>query len=246
MKNREIFKILFLLILSSPVLIAQTEKNIDHQNLLWTRYCTQLTLNDKWSVHSEFDNRIFVKPVKENLFVARVQLRNKLTDKIELGAGFAYFSVATQDSEVVLGFNVPEYRGQQDISVKQSLGKIILIHRYQIEERFFHDFNKEGLVDGTTFFLRFRYRLQGDYAFWKNEEQYLKAIISDEIMINGGNKIIKNTFDQNRIYAALQFGISPSLAAEVGYLNSFQQRASGVDYFDRNIIRISIYHKLKI
>jgi hypothetical protein len=239
-------KIFFLLILSSPVIMAQTEKNISHQNLLWTRYCNQLELNNKWSVHSEFDNRIFVNPIEQNVFVVRFQGRYKTKEQIELGVGFAYFSVATQDPEVDLGFNVPEYRGQQEVSIKQSLGKITLTHRYQIEERFFRNFNKGGLVDGTTFFLRFRYRLQGDYNVWKSEKQYLKAIVSDEIMINAGNKIIKNTFDQNRIYAALQFGISPSLAAEVGYLNSFQQRASGVDYFNRNIIRFSIYHKLKI
>jgi hypothetical protein len=248
--NKGIFRMRLLKLLSifffSIGVKAQTEKNIDHQNLLWTRYCNQLELNNKWSVHSEFDNRIFVNPIEQNLFVVRFQGRYKAKEQIELGAGFAYFSVATQDPGIKTGFDVPEYRGQQDISVKQSLGKITLTHRYQMEERFFRNFNKGGLADGTTFFLRFRYRIQGDYTFWKKEQQYLKAIISDEIMINGGNKIIKNTFDQNRIYAALQFGINPSLAAEVGYLNSFQQKASGVDYFDRNIIRISIYHKLKI
>jgi len=246
MGKRKIFKIFFLLILSSPVLVAQTEKNIDHQSLLWTRYCNQLTISNKWSVHSEFDNRVFINPIEQNLFVARVQGRYKAKEQIELGAGFAYFSVATQNPEVDLGFNVPEYRGQQEVSVKQSLGKIMLTHRYQIEERFVHNFDKEGLVDGTTFFLRFRYRIQGDHDLWKSEKQYLKAIVSDEIMFNAGDKIIKNTFDQNRFYVGLQLGINPSLATEIGFLNSFQERASGVDYFNRNIIRFSIYHKLKI
>jgi hypothetical protein len=51
--------------------------------------------------------------------------------------------------------------------------------------------------------------------------------VSDEIMINGGNKI-KNTFDQNRVYAAVQVGVSPVVALELGYLNSFQERASGL------------------
>ena len=65
-------------------------------------------------------------------------------------------------------------------------------------------------------------------------------------MINAGKNIIFNTFDQNRIYAGLQYGISSAVALELGYLNSFQQRATGVDYFDRNIIKVSIFHKLKI
>jgi hypothetical protein len=44
----------------------------------------------------------------------------------------------------------------------------------------------------------------------------------------------------------LQYGISKAFAVELGYLNSFQQRASGVDYYDRDIIRLSIYHKIKL
>ena len=231
--------------LISSFINAQTEKNIDHQTILWTRYNNQLTVNDKWSIHSEFDNRLFIKPVKENLFVFRVQGRYKIKE-IEIGAGLAYFSVYTQVPEVDPGFTVPEYRLQQDVTTKQNWGKIVINHRYQIEERFIHNFDKTGLTAGTSFSLRFRYRIQGSCDVWKNDKQYLKGILSDEIMINAGSKIVKNTFDQNRIYVALQWGISKTISTEIGYLNSFQQRASGVDYFNRNIIRFSIYHKLRI
>jgi hypothetical protein len=63
-------------------------------------------------------------------------------------------------------------------------------------------------------------------------------------MINGGTKLSKNT-DQNRVYAAVQVGVSPVVALELGYLNS-QERANGVDYFNRDIIRFSFIHKVKI
>jgi hypothetical protein len=236
----------FFFIVTNYFLNAQTEKNIDHQNLIWTRYYNQLELNDKWSIHSEFDNRVFIGPISQNLFVVRVQGRRKFSEQVELGAGFVCFSVSTQDPEVILGFNVPEYRGQQDITWKQNWHKIGIVQRYQIEERFFQNFDREGLTSGTTFFWRFRYRLQGEYTFWKKENQYLKAIVYDEIMINAGKNVVYNTFDQNRIYVAMQYGVNKNLALELGYMNSFQQRASGVDYYDRNIIRFSIYHKLKI
>jgi hypothetical protein len=234
------------LFLTCSFLYSQTEKNIDHQSLLWTRYYNQLTINDKWSLHSEFDNRIFINPIEENLYEFRIQGRYKINKKIELGAGFSYFSVATQDPEVTADFNVPEYRGQQDISWKQDIGKITLAHRFQVEERFFHNANKEGLLPGTTFFWRFRYRLQGEYSFWKKENQFLKILLSDEIMMNGGKNVIKNALDQNRIYAALQYGVNKNIALELGYLNSFQQRASGVDYYNRDIIRFTFFHKINL
>lgn len=237
---------LFFFFLGCAIVQGQTEKNIDHQSIFWSRYYNQLTINNKWSLHTEFDNRVFIKPIEQNLYVIRMQGRYKINEKVEAGAGFAYFSVATQDPETTTDFNIPEYRGQQDIVWKQNIGRITLNQRVQIEERFIHNADKTTLLPGTTFFWRFRYRIQGDYALWHDENQFLKAIVSEEILCNGGKKIIKNIFDQNRIYAALQYGINKNIAFELGYLNSFQQRASGVDYFNRDIIRFSIFHKIKI
>ncbi|MDR6843950.1 DUF2490 domain-containing protein [Flavobacterium granuli] len=237
---------IFCLLLLSLVCKAQTEKNVDHQSLLWTRYSNQLTLNNKWSIHSEFDNRVFISPFEENLYLVRIVGRYKINKDIDLGVGVSYFSVATQVPEVTNDFRTPEYRGQQDIIWKHDYGNITLGQRFQVEERFFHNANKDGLQPGTTFNWRFRYRLQGEYSCWKKESQYLKAIVYDEIMINAGENIDKNTFDQNRIYAALQYGINKNIALELGYLNSFQQRPSGVDYFNRDIIRFTFFHKIKL
>jgi opacity protein-like surface antigen len=242
MKTIKIFCLLLVCLTSK----AQTEKNVDHQSLLWTRYYNQLTLNNKWSIHTEFDNRIFMNPVEENLYVIRLQGRYKINTNLEVGGGFAYFSVATQDPDVSFDFKIPEYRAQQDIVYKQDFGRFTLNQRFQVEERFIHNANKQELISGTTYFWRFRYRLQGEYSCWKKENQYLKAIVHDELMINGGDNVVKNTFDQNRIYAALQYGINKNIALELGYLYSFQQRASGVDYFDRDIIRFSFYHKINL
>nr|WP_315147832.1 DUF2490 domain-containing protein [uncultured Flavobacterium sp.] len=241
--NRIVFFYFLLFCIGSN---AQTEKNIDHQSLLWTRYYNILTLNNKWSLHSEFDNRIFLNPVEHNLFLVRMLSRYKINSNVVIGAGLVYFSVDTQVPEQTFNFDIPEYRAQQDITWKQALGKILVSNRFQVEERFFHNANKEGLIPGTTFFWRFRYRLQGEYDFWKKENQYLKAIVYDELMVNGGKNVIKNTFDQNRIYGAFQYGITKNIALELGYLSSFQQRASGVDYFDRDIIRFTFFHKINL
>lgn len=236
--------IFFLLI--SAFTQAQSQKNIDNQSILWTRYYNQLLLNEKWALHSEFDNRIFTNPIKQNLYVIRVQGRYKINNNLETGIGVVYFSVATQEPEFNNTFNIPEYRGQQDITWKQKIGKVTLNQRFQLEERFIGRSDNLALLRGTTFSWRFRYRLQGEYTFWKKEKQLLKAVVSDEIMFNFGKQIIKNTFDQNRIYAAIHYGLNTNLAIELGYLNSFQRRANGIDYFNRDIIRFSIFHKIKL
>ena len=239
------------IILSLPLFFvlfsqAQTEKKIDNQSILWSRYYNLLTLNEKWSLHSEFDNRLFLKPVTENLFVIRSQVRYKATNTIELGGGVGYFPVATQDPENTTDFMIPEFRGQQDVVWKNTIGKIQLSQRFQIDERFIRNASKTGLLPGTTFNWRFRFRIQAEYDIWKKDNRYLKTIVYEEILLNAGKSIVKNTFDQNRVYAALQYGFNKKIAVELGYLNSFQQRDSGVDYYDRDIIRLSIFHKLKL
>ena len=225
---------------------SQTEKNVDHQSLLWTRYYNMLTLNNKWSIHTEFDNRVFINPVEENLYLFRIHGRYKLNKSLNFGTGFAYFSVSTQNPEIPIDYNIPEYRVQQDITWKQDFTNFSLQQRFQIEERFFHNSNATNILYGTTFFWRFRYRLQGEYAFWNTENQSLKAVVYDELMINGGENVVKNTFDQNRIFIALRYGATKDISFELGYLNSFQQRGSGVDYFDRDIIRFTFFHKINL
>jgi hypothetical protein len=80
----------------------------------------------------------------------------------------------TQDPKVKTGFHIPEYRLQQDATVKQALGKVNLTHRYMLEERFVHNASKVTLC-ATTFYLRFRYRVQADYTL-EEEKYYLKEL----------------------------------------------------------------------
>jgi hypothetical protein len=90
------FKIILAVFLLSIGINANREKNVDQQSLLWTRYYNQLELNNKWSVHTEIDNR-FYKSVTQNTFVSRVQLRDKVTDKVRVGSRFCLFLGGTQD-----------------------------------------------------------------------------------------------------------------------------------------------------
>jgi hypothetical protein len=57
-------------------------------------------------------------------------------------AGFAYFSVATQDPEVKLGFIFQNIEDSKMLQQLQTLGKVNLTHRYQLEERFVHNASK--------------------------------------------------------------------------------------------------------
>ncbi|KIC03039.1 hypothetical protein OA88_05225 [Flavobacterium sp. JRM] len=237
-------RLLFFLVLTSQLLAGQTKKNIDQQTLTWIRYYNILPLSQKWSLHSEIDNRNFTNPIHENLWVLRVQGRYRANKLIDLGGGFAYFNVNTQNTEIDPNFSIPEYRAQQDVTLINDIAKITFHNRFQLEERFIHKANQEELLDGYSFSFRFRYRLQSTFTLWEKEKRSLKGTISDEVLFNFGKEIKRNTFDQNRIYAALRYHFNPNVGLELGYLKNFQRRASGVDFYDRDIIRLTLYHRI--
>ncbi|MCD0470703.1 DUF2490 domain-containing protein [Flavobacterium sp. JAS] len=237
-------KILLLFGFISPFLSAQNIKKTDQQTLTWIRYYNILPLTEKWALHSEFDNRSFLNPVHENLFVIRVQGRYRVHKNIDLGTGLAYFNVNTQNPNVDPDYSIPEYRIQQDVTFINDIAKVTFHNRFQLEERFTQKVNKTELTDDFYFAYRFRYRLQSTFDLWKKDIRSLKATISDEVMFNFGKDNKRNTFDQNRIYAALRYHFNPNVGLEIGYLKSFQRRASGVDFYDRDIIRFTLYHKI--
>jgi Protein of unknown function (DUF2490) len=65
-------------------------------------------------------------------------------------------------------------------------------------------------------------------------------------MLNAGKIIIHNQFDQNRIYLAIEQELNKTFSLELGYLNSYQQRSNGYQFYDRNIMRFTLYHKIKL
>lgn len=240
----KVLKLVIFIVFASQIGFCQTQKNTDQQTLNWIRYYNIFPLTEKWAIHSEIDNRSFLNPVHQNLFVIRIQGRYRANPNIDLGSGFAYFNTNTQNPYNDPDYSIPEYRGQQDITFINDIAKITFHNRFQLEERFIQRATASELLNGYSFSFRFRYRLQSTFNIWQKEKQSLKGTISDEIMFNFGKDNKKNTFDQNRIYAALRYHFNPNIALELGYLKNFQRRISGVDFYDRDIIRLTFYHKL--
>lgn len=240
----KIFKLICLLGFLSPILSAQNIKKTDQQTLTWIRYYNIFPLSEKWALHSEFDNRSFVNPIHENLFVIRSQARYRASKIMDFGGGFAYFNVNTQNPNVDPDYSVPEYRAQQDLTFINDIAKITFHNRFQIEERFIQKTDKNELLNEFSFAYRFRYRLQSTFTIWEKEQRSIKGTISDEVMLNYGKDNRKNTFDQNRLYIALRYHFTPNLGLELGYLKNFQRRSSGIDFYDRDIIRFTVYHRI--
>lgn len=240
-------KLILVIILIIPeFLLAQ--KKVENQQLIWYGYYNALKFNENWSLNSEIQERQFYNPTAQHQLVFRSNLERKVFADWKASVGMTLFLQNPNTPNSESNLSVPELRPNIGFSNKQKIGFVTINHRYKAEARFFHDVENEKLVGGYRFSnFRLRYQLGLDFPIWKKEgNEKLLLKIKDEIMFNAGNKIVKNTFDQNRIYLAVNYKLNNSYAVELGYMNWFQQQKSGTDFYNRDILRFSIFHSIDL
>lgn len=226
------------------------QKNITNQQLVWYGYFTTFNINEKWYFQNELQERHYINPTAQHQFLIRAHIHRLLGKSgWETSVGMCLFLQKPNDPNSASNLTVPELRPHIEFAYKRKSKKVTIDHRYRVEARFFHNINSTGteLEDGFDFGnFRFRYRLQATIPILKMaDERFIKVKISDEIHLNAGNKISKNVFEQNRLYGGISFDISPNIAFDMGYLNWFQQRSNG-DFFNRNILRFTAFHKIDL
>lgn len=236
------FKIItpILIIFCFLITPLNAQKNIETQNFLWLRYNLKLKINTNYQIRQEIEERIFWFPSRQHQFVSRTLLDRKLGNGWSGAIGFTYLEQALPQSSSIKNFkNNTEVRPQIEIANNQKISSTFsLNHRYWTDFRFFEQ--PDGSFDYGN--IRTRYKLELNYK--ATNQLTLKAF--DEILLNVGNKIVNNIFDQNRYGTGIQYMPKENFGFELGYLNSFQQRASGVDFYNRNIIRLTFHQSFNL
>jgi hypothetical protein len=224
------------------------QKTINNQNLIWYTYVQNLRINERFSIQTDIQERHFIAPAKQSQFLIRSTFKTDIKNNFDFGVGFCFFLTNT-DPTLDYNLETPEVRPYIEFNNKQPFKRVTVSHRYRLESRFFHNTEGRELVKGFSFgSMRFRYQLGIDILLNKplNEKHTFKLRILDEMMLNFGNKIKYNLFDQNRVIISLQYAPIKSIAFEIGYINWFQQRTAGDKYFNRNILRFGVVHQIHL
>ena len=224
------------------------QKNVENQQLLWYGYYNKLQINKNWVLNSEVQERHFYQPLVQHQLVFRTNLDRRILDDINVSLGFVVFLQSPNDPESESTLMVPELRTDFSFNAKKKYKYFNVNQRFKVEARFFHQTENNELVGGYQFSnFRMRYQLGLDIPLIKKQDaEKLILKIKDEVMFNFGKNIVKNVFDQNRIYIGLNYPMNKNLAFEAGYLNWFQQRPSGTDFYNRDIIRFSVFHTINL
>ncbi len=239
-------KLFFVVIIVLFVLKASSQENQVHNyynNMLWGGYYNTIEINPKWSIAS--DAQIRTNNWQESLSQGFVRsgLNYKFNDKINATAGFAYFNYIITNS-----ICRNEYRPWQEVAINDKWWKLKVTHRYRLEERFNQKIKNSSSINDYTFNYRFRYKLDFKIPFKKESEKgsNVYVIVGNELMVNIGDKVSLNFFDQNRSYIGIHYELNSKLGLQIQYMRIWQQLAGGTSMNNINVLRFNIYHTITL
>lgn len=216
---------------------------VNQQSLYWLRYQNQLFFSPSFYWSNEIDNRRFFNPDVQNQLIFHSRLHFK-KGNWDFATGLTFSSIFAQKPENGYDHTVIEIRPVAEVTHELPIGKFFFQNRLRLDNRFFEEDREKSIFEESIYVLRIRYRAQFRIPLKTNSEQLatITLRIADEVMFNH----IKNTFDQNRIYATTDFYLSKKFTLETGYIYIFQQRFGEDEFFKRHVIRLSVLHKIML
>jgi hypothetical protein len=139
-----------------------------------------------------------------------------------------------------------EHRPWQQLFFKQEYHKVQTIQILRLEERYNQVLVNDVATDDYVYTNRLRYSYLVLVPFSKQgiQEKKFFGVVNDELFVNFGKNITYNTFDQNRFFVGLGYQIGHSSSVHLGYMNIYQQLASGDKFNQSHCLRLFFYHNL--
>ncbi|MDQ3190506.1 MAG: DUF2490 domain-containing protein [Bacteroidota bacterium] len=213
----------FLLIFYSlgNVFSQELKREINNQKNTWLELANSPKLSEKWGYTMEARIRRSDLMLNPQQLLFRTGIDYYFDNKSSITLGYAFVRAWPGKENVVYEKN--EQRIWQQLLNSSKVGKLILIHRYRLEQRWIEQTEiPDNLTPGTDydFLNRFRYRFLIQVPLGKStmKDNTLFLALSNESFINFGN-VQYNIFDQNRSYLGLGYKFTENSAIQLGYLN---------------------------
>jgi hypothetical protein len=237
---------LVVFLITSPCVAQSVQREVHHRDQLWLGYFNQTRLTNKFGcwldVHYRQTDHFIDRPFQ---FLVRPAVTYFIKDNLRFNVGYTFVNHFPAKG---LNTSRPEHRAWQQVWWNQKYHGLTTLQWLRLEQRFNHKIANDVLEDGYNFNYRLRYNM----AFFiplRGKELVAKTpfmAVMNEVFINFGSKIVYNTFDQNRFFAGLGYQFTPHLNAQLGYMNVFQQEATGNKYMSSNVIRFFVFHTLDL
>ena len=222
------------------------EKHIYDREQLWLGYFNQTRFSDKWGlwvdVHYRMTNNFAERPFQ---FLFRPAATYFIRDNLRLNFGYTLITHFPPEGMETTRL---EHRAWQQIWWNQKHPGLTTLQWLRLEQRFNEKVVEDEKLDGYNYTFRARY----NFSFFlplKGKEIIPKtpfAALINEVFLNFGERIVYNTFDQNRLFIGLGYQFTSHLNAQFGYMNIYQQEVSGNNYFSTHAIRLFLFHSIDL
>lgn len=214
--------------------VAQNDRVNDFNNTNWLQTINTIILDNKWSLHLEYQWRRDdgLKFWQQSLL--RVGTNYKIHENVTAHIGYGWIETFPYgDFPIASAGTFPEHRLYEQLVFRQPVSKWTFSHRFRIEQRWLGKLkagtasNRE--IEVWNFLHRFRYQFRAQHPFWKKDNRQLYGIIADEIFIGAGEELGINIFDQNRIFVLLGFRMNKNISLELGYMSQALQQGRRIN-----------------
>jgi hypothetical protein len=238
---------LSLLLIGGTVTQAIGQKHTQNLEQIWGAYFNQTRFTNKWGMWLDVQLRTkedFVKDFAQLLI--RPGVIYYVNDNLRLTAGYAHFWFYPADNHSKV--TQPEHRPWQQVQWVTKYNHNKTVQAVRLEERYRRKIlNDSTLADGYSFNYRFRYNFSWQIPLSiQVKKGTWSAILGNEIFVNFGKQITYNYFDQNRLFVGLSYSTNATDNLQFGYMNIFQQLASGSNYRSTSIARVAYLHNLDL
>lgn len=229
-------KIFFLALLGPLSIFAQNARVVDNSTHAWFILTGFTKITGKTSLFHDIHLRRSNIVSDKQQFLLRGGIAYDASENVQVIGG--YVRVLTYPYGMYPAKNgFDENRIWEQIQIKQTLGKVNLFQRYRLEQRWIGSAALGGF-QSPRYENRMRFMARLNYPIPTKGKIGAYINVFDEIFVNFGKEVARNTFDQNRIGANLGIKFNKNISLELGYLlQTLQQRrglATGEDIFEQN------------
>lgn len=228
-----------LLILSTT--FAQDNK-VNNTTQLWSEIDALGKINNKWkwqcdlqySTQSPYESSSLFKYGEQLTIRPWIHYYPKPTIKLSAFVGLWYnYAIAEVGQR-----EYPEYRGALQAQFYKVIAKTKISNRFRTE---FRDILDRAGTFEQVFRGRYMFKYQRLLKHTDYDKNSIYSVITEEIFINGGSATTGyKTFDQNRVFLGLGFGLTDNITFETGYFNQFAYHNHDTNFDNNNIWQVTL------
>lgn len=218
---------------------AQENGQVRHQQQVWLSLNNTGRLSEKWGVVADFHIRRNHYLKDPGFYFLRFGVAFFPSDRLTFAAGYGHMWLAGAIASDFMFVN--ENRIYQQAQHSSKWGKIQVVHRIRNEQRWSQQLAGTQKTDRWQFTNRIRYLFSITVPV-SEQKKIPSLVLADELMVHFGKNLVRNHFDQNRLFAGIRMPLMKNLSFDAGYMLVYQRKRSGYQYDMNHTLRCFFYY----